>query len=125
MSKSEEGQGRDVPRDGGRDGEARPQTAEDVEVSLRCDVALQKRARAVLKSLGTTLYVILDLFHVLEYLGQAASFLPMSSSHGKPSYQFNRDDETRAYRQARKTVLPQRALRPDTATSLRSQGVES
>lgn len=40
-----------------------------------CDgeVALQKRAMAVLGPLGSTLYVILNLFHVLEYLWKAAS----------------------------------------------------
>jgi hypothetical protein len=42
--------------------------------------ALQKRARAVLGAVGATLSVILDLFHVLEYLGKAAAaFHPVGS----------------------------------------------
>jgi hypothetical protein len=47
-----------------------------------CDgeAALQKRAQAVLGAIGATLYVILDLFHVLEYLWKAASaFHPLGS----------------------------------------------
>jgi hypothetical protein len=44
------------------------------------DAALQKRATAVLGSLGATLYVILDLFHVLEYLWQAAYAFPPPES---------------------------------------------
>ncbi len=42
--------------------------------------ALQERARAVLGAVGATLYVILDLFHVLEYLWKAAAaFYPAGS----------------------------------------------
>ena len=42
--------------------------------------ALQKRARAVLGAMGATLYVILDLFHVLAYLWKAAAaFYPEGS----------------------------------------------
>lgn len=42
--------------------------------------ALQQRALAVLKPLGATVYVILDLFHVLEYLWKAAyAFHPEGS----------------------------------------------
>jgi hypothetical protein len=47
-----------------------------------CDgeAALQKRARTVLGAVGATLYVILDLFHVLEYLWKAAyAFHPVGS----------------------------------------------
>ena len=47
-----------------------------------CDgeVALQQRALAVLGPLSATLYVILDLFHVLEYLWKAAyAFHPEGS----------------------------------------------
>jgi hypothetical protein len=46
--------------------------------------ALQKRARAVLGAMGATLYVILDLFHVLDYLWQAAyAFYPEGSSEAE------------------------------------------
>jgi hypothetical protein len=51
-----------------------------------CDgeVALQKRAMAVLGLLGTPLYVILDLFHVLEYLWKAAyAFHPEGSQEAE------------------------------------------
>jgi len=44
------------------------------------EVALQQRALAALGPLGATLYVILDLFHVLEYLWKAAyAFHPEGS----------------------------------------------
>jgi hypothetical protein len=42
--------------------------------------ALQQRALAVLKPLGATFYVILDLFHVLEYLWKAAHALHPAGS---------------------------------------------
>jgi hypothetical protein len=46
--------------------------------------ALQKRALAVLKPLGATLYVILDLFHVLAYLWTAANaFHPEGSQEAE------------------------------------------
>ncbi len=51
-----------------------------------CDgeVALQKRAMAVLGLLGTPLYIILDLFHVLEYLWKAAyAFHPEGSQEAE------------------------------------------
>lgn len=42
--------------------------------------ALQHRARAVLQPLGATFYLILDLFHVLDYLWKAAhAFYPEGS----------------------------------------------
>jgi hypothetical protein len=52
-----------------------------------CDgeVALQQRAMAVLGPLCSTLYVILDLFHVLEYLWKAAyAFHPEGSQEAEP-----------------------------------------
>ena len=51
-----------------------------------CDgeLALQQRALAVLKPLGATFYVILDLFHVLEYLWKAAyAFHPEGSQEAE------------------------------------------
>jgi hypothetical protein len=46
--------------------------------------ARQQRALAVLKPGGATFYVILDLFHVLEYLGQAAqAFHPAGSQEAE------------------------------------------
>ena len=46
--------------------------------------ALQQRALAVLQPLGATFYLILDLFHVLEYLWQAAqAFHPAGSQEAE------------------------------------------
>jgi hypothetical protein len=46
--------------------------------------ALQQRALAVLQPLGATFYVILDLFHVLEYLWKAAyAFHPEGSQEAQ------------------------------------------